>query len=507
MLWKEPQLTLIWSALERTSSARYLICMSSHTRTKSSASFIIDPELRDLLPRLGADERRLLKRQIKDEGRLLSPLVVWAEGNALIDGHHRNELVTELRKEGVEIETPAIAYKSFTDRYAVIRWMIVHQNARRNWTAAERAAAVLRNMDLIEKLKAQAKERQRAGKKIDLPTRGSAGDTRKFLARLAGVGEGTISRVQRVLESGNQEVINQLLIKKRISAREARHRVIREEQKQQCRLNSSEAASSQRPPIEDSRRQVRLICDDVMNGLKHVESNTVSLAFTSPPYPITAVEYDNFRYDGNYDRYTEWLASVWVEVARTLKHGGRLVLNIDSVADEYGMTPGDVVRPVYADAVTAMKQAGLSFMGEICWYKQFVVGKRVRWGTYASCRSPRLRRNHEYLLVFFKGSRELDGDPLKCDLSPEEFRDWIVGHWSILPEKRDKKVHPAPFPEILAERILKLFSYVGDLVLDPFCGSGTVPAVAARLGRRCVGIDNSANYIEQAMARVEAVKR
>jgi len=93
------------------------------------------------------------------------------------------------------------------------------------------------------------------------------------------------------------------------------------------------------------------------------------------------------------------------------------------------------------------------------------------------------------------------------DLSPEEFQNWIVGHWHIVPLKRNRSIHPAPFPESIPERVLKMFSYVGDLVLDPFCGSGTVPAVAARLGRRCIGIDNSARYIEQSRARVEAVTR
>lgn len=474
--------------------------MARSLTANCSSTFAVDPEFRDLLPRLTKDERELLKRQIRREGRLLSPLVVWAEANLLIDGHHRSELVDELRSEGVEIEQPPIAYKSFRHRLAVIRWMVNNQNARRNWTVAERAAAVLRNRELIDRLRREAKERQRGGKRLSPAS--PSGDTRKMLARLAGVGEGTISRVQRVLDSGNQRVIRLLLEKKRISAREARHRVIRDEQKQKLRLQSIHAATFQRPSVTELQRGVRLICADVLNGLKQVEPGSVSLAVTSPPYPITVIEYDNYRYDGDYDKYIAWLDEVYAAVAVTLRHGGRFVINVDSVAEEFGVTPGDVVRPIYADTVNAMKRAGLSFMGEVCWYKQFVVGRRVRWGTYASCRSPRLRRNHEYLLVFYKGSRELEGDPQKCDLSPEEFRSWCVGHWHILPEKRNRSIHPAPMPEALVERAVKMFCYVDDLVLDPFCGSGTVPLVSARLGRRCVGIDNAPRYIEQTRNRL-----
>lgn len=433
---------------------------------------------------------------------MLSPLVVWAEGGVLVDGHHRSEIVAELRTEGVEIEVPPIAYKSFRSRYAVMRWMIQHQNARRNWTAAERAAAVLRNRTLLARLREEAKARQRAGKRPDLQTRGSGGDTRRALARLAGVGEGTLARVQFVLDSGDEEIIHKLLIERKLSAREAKRLVIRRDEKRRLTERAADAAYARHElgPEEESR----LICADVLEGLREVESNSVSLAFTSPPYPLTSVRYERFAYDGNYERHIVWLRSVWTEIARTLRPGGRLVINVDSVADEFGTSTNDIVRPVYADTLMAAKAAGLEFMGDICWFKNHVTGKRAHWGTYATCRSPRLRRNHEYLLVFYKDSPVLEGDPAKCDLTPDEFEQWTVGHWNIPPEKRKVVRHPAPFPEALAERAIKLFSYIGDRVLDPFCGSGTVPVTAVKLGRRFIGIDNAPSYIAVAKERVES---
>jgi DNA modification methylase len=477
--------------------------LSAMTGTIESPVFRIDPELRDLLPRLAAPERLLLKRQIRAEGRLLSPLIVWAEGGVLIDGHHRSQILEELQAEGVEVETPPIAFKSFRSRYSVIRWMIQHQNARRNWTPVERAAAVLQNRELLNRLRSEAKARQRSGKRSDPQTRGSAGDTRRALARLAGVGEGTLARVQFVLNSGDEEVIHKLLMGRKLSAREAKRMVIRREERRKLAAQAV-AACFQRHDM-GTHQEGELICADVLDGLKLVQSESVSLAFTSPPYPLTTMRYERFQYDGQYDHHIAWLKSVWIEVARTLRRGGRLLINVDSVGDEFGSNTGDIVRPVYADTLMAAKEAGLNFMGDICWFKNHVTGKRAYWGTYASCRSPRLRRNHEYILAFYKESPVLDGDPAKCDLAPEEFEEWTMGHWKIPPEKRSVVPHPAPFPVALATRVIKLFSYVGDLVLDPFCGSGTVPVAATQLGRRFVGIDNGPSYIALARERVQSV--
>lgn len=476
--------------------------MSPPRNPVSRLTFSIDPDLRGLLPPLSPDEREALKRRIRGDGRVLSPLIVWREADVLVDGHHRLDILRELVAEGTKLPAPAVVYRSFPSRYSVIRWMISHQNARRNWTAAERAAAILSNRELVDRLREEARERQRLGRKLDLNARGSKGHTRRFLARLAGVGEGTISRVQRVLDSGNRRVIDLLLVKKRISAREARRLVIRDELRKaldERRSVKLDGVAGQGP---SGRPTVQLICEDVLSGLQRVEPGGVSLAFTSPPYPVIGVKYDRFTFDGDYPGYIRWLSQVWKSVARRLRRGGRLVINIDSMADERAPDGVDAVYPLYADTVAAVKRAGLLFMGDICWHKPRSRGLRIKWGTYASCRSPRLRRSYEYLLVFCRESRFLDGDPAKSDITLQEFRDWSVGHWDIAPVRRRRIDHPAPFPAELATRVIKLYSYVDDLVLDPFCGTGTVPSVAASLGRRCIGIDHSPAYIRDAKQRI-----
>jgi DNA modification methylase len=155
-----------------------------------------------------------------------------------------------------------------------------------------------------------------------------------------------------------------------------------------------------------------------------------------------------------------------------------------------------------------MREVGLQFYGDICWLKQNAVGKtRPAWGTFCSCRNLRIRRNHEYLLIFSKGSSTLDGNPELCDLTPDEFEQWTLSTWHIQPERRRIADHPAAFPEKLAERVIRLFSYVGDIVLDPFCGTGTVPYVARRFHRRYIGIDNAPGYVDAARARIASLNR
>jgi len=464
----------------------------------------IDDELRALLPPIGSGERAALVTSLRRERRCLSPLIVWKEKRLLVDGHHRHDLIEELRQMGIEIALPQIVYKSFQSRLAVIRWMLSFQNARRNWTAADRAAAVLRNRTLVERLRTEARTRMLAGTTTAPLAHATKGGVRRFLSRLAGVGEGTIAGVEKVLSSGNQKVIDDLLVHRKLSLREAKRLVVNAERRARLFERSNLARSAPLCSSEENGHVDRIIHADVLDGLKTVASESVALAFTSPPYALTGVAYPEYRYDGDYGKYLEWLQWVWNEVTRTLRPGGRLVVNCDATnnrIDDFG--PGDIVHPVYADIVIQMRQAGLRFYGDFSWFKHHVTNRMRRgWGTYGSCRNPRIRRNHEYILVFSKGSPILEGDQTRCDLTPDEFERWTVSHWDIPPQRHGYGRHPCAFPEALAERVIRLFSYVGDTVLDPFCGSGTVPLVAQNFGRRFIGIDNSEEFVDSARRRL-----
>jgi len=238
----------------------------------------------------------------------------------------------------------------------------------------------------------------------------------------------------------------------------------------------------------------KILCCDVIDGLKQIDRDSVSLIFTSPPYNVD-IKYDNRDDTQPFEEYLKWMKDVFEEAYKTLRIGGRLAINIDSiknredVENEYGIC-------IYAHLYNMMKEIGYNFRTDICWYKQNAVGRGTAWGSYCSCSNPTLRRNHEYILVWSKGDWKLDGDPELSDMTKEEFCQYIYSTWFIPPETRKLGGHPVPFPEELARRIIKLYSYREDIVLDPFVGSGTTTAVAASLGRRWVGIDNSQKYVD-----------
>lgn len=145
----------------------------------------------------------------------------------------------------------------------------------------------------------------------------------------------------------------------------------------------------------------------------------------------------------------------------------------------------------------------LIWKGEILWEKHNYNCKYTAWGSWRSPSNPYLKYTWEFLEVFAKGTLKKEGDPTKADISADEFKKWVVSKWSIAPERDMKKYnHPAMFPEELATRVIKLFSFQGDVVLDPFNGVGTTTVVAKKFGRRYVGIDISPEYCQTAESRL-----
>jgi len=150
-----------------------------------------------------------------------------------------------------------------------------------------------------------------------------------------------------------------------------------------------------------------------------------------------------------------------------------------------------------------MDEIGMLPFAEIVWYKQDAAGKKTAWGSWCSCSCPIMRSVHEYIYVFSKDKYSLEGDIEQCDLDPQEFNDWTFSTWFISPETRNMGGHPVPFPEELVTRAVKLWTYRGDTVLDPFSGSGTTSYVAMLLGRNYIGIDIDPEYVDYAKGRIE----
>lgn len=224
--------------------------------------------------------------------------------------------------------------------------------------------------------------------------------------------------------------------------------------------------------------------------MRHVPDGSVALAFTSPPYNV-GKEYDD---DMSLRDYFTLLRDVAQEVYRTLLPGGRYVINIANL----GRKP---YIPLHAYFYQLHMGLGFLPMGEIIWQKGRGASGSCAWGSWMSAKSPRLRDLHEYLLVFAKEAYSRP-DRGESTIARDEFMRATLSVWEIPAESARRVGHPAPFPVALAQRVIELYSYVGDVVLDPFNGSGTTCVAARSTTRHYVGYDISSDYCQLAEERL-----
>ena len=202
--------------------------------------------------------------------------------------------------------------------------------------------------------------------------------------------------------------------------------------------------------------------------------------------------------DHDWDKYFNELFSIFTECIRVIKYGGRIIINVQPLYSDY-MPSHHIIGEFF-------RKQGLIWRGEIMWEKNNYNCKYTAWGSWKSPSNPYLKYSWEFLEVFCKGSLKKDGDRAAADIEADEFKKWVYGKWSIAPSREMKKYdHPAMFPEELARRALRLFSFRGDLVLDPFCGVGTAAVVAKKTGRRYLGIDISDKYCQGARKRLSEI--
>jgi DNA modification methylase len=261
----------------------------------------------------------------------------------------------------------------------------------------------------------------------------------------------------------------------------------------------------------------RILRGDCREVLQTLPDKCVHLAITSPPYNV-GLDYDGHNDRMSYDEYLAWLLPVWRELHRILVDGGRFALNIapTSIKD---------FKPIHYDMAAQLRALGFIMRTEIIWYKQ-TMRRRTAWGSWKSPRNPHIIPSWEYVLVFSKGSWTLEGDKPHADITGEEFIKFSDGFWQITPETRGRQPflkslyppkpggkqpetkvasHPAPFPEELIYRLTKFYSFRGNIVLDPFGGTGTVAVVAKKTGRHFIHIDVSEKYCQIAMKRLAQV--
>mgnify|MGYP002278728037 FL=1 len=238
----------------------------------------------------------------------------------------------------------------------------------------------------------------------------------------------------------------------------------------------------------------QIICGDSQTVLQRLPNNCVDLIFTSPPYNF-GLEYESSADDYNWDAYFKKLFYILDECIRVLKYGGRLIINVQPLFSDY-------IPSHHLISKHCIKRK-LIWKGEVLWEKNNYNCKYTAWGSWKSPSNPYLKYTWEFIEIFCKGEMKKTGEKENIDISADEFKEWVVAKWSVSPERKMKKYdHPAMFPEALAERILKLFSYQNDIILDPFNGAGTTTAVAKRLNRRFLGIDISELYCKTARDRL-----
>lgn len=240
-----------------------------------------------------------------------------------------------------------------------------------------------------------------------------------------------------------------------------------------------------------------IICGDSEVELKKIPDNSIDLIFTSPPYNF-GLGYDLHEDGVHWDEYFQKLFDIFSECIRVLKNGGRLIVNIQPFYSDY--------IPSHHIISTNLISQKLLWKGEIIWEKNNYNCKYTSWGSWKSPSSPYLKYTWEYIEVFCKGSLTKKGDKSNIDITGDEFKKWVVAKWSIAPERKMKVFgHPAMFPEELVERVLKLFSYENDIILDPFNGVGTTTLVARKLNRVYIGIDTSPDYCNVAEKRTKEI--
>jgi DNA modification methylase len=268
------------------------------------------------------------------------------------------------------------------------------------------------------------------------------------------------------------------------------------------------------PEVSDDEEVARTEGVDVIHRadarrMDAVATGSVALVVTSPPYFAGKAYEEALGEDGvpgSYFEYLTLLAEVFAECKRVLEPGGRIAVNVANL----GRRP---YRSLAGDVTEILQDLGLLLRGEVVWWKGRAAGGSCAWGTFQRPANPVLRDVTERVVIASKGrfdralrpeQRLRKGLPSTTTISRDEFLEATTDLWELPPESATRVGHPAPFPVELPQRFIELYTYEGDLVLDPFMGAGSTAVAALRTGRHWVGYDTDAGYVTRAEERIAA---
>jgi site-specific DNA-methyltransferase (adenine-specific) len=237
----------------------------------------------------------------------------------------------------------------------------------------------------------------------------------------------------------------------------------------------------------------RLYCKS-SQSMSELPDCSVHLMVTSPPYNVQK-EYDG---DLNLAEYLDLLSQVWRETYRVLVPGGRACLNVANL----GRKP---YLPLHSYIIHEMLATGFLMRGEIIWNKASSSSPSTAWGSWQSASNPVLRDVHEYILVFSKDTFRRAGKGKESTITREDFLEWTKSVWNFPAVSARKIGHPAPFPQELPHRLIQMYTFKEEVILDPFAGSGTTCLAAVADSRYFVGYEVSEAYIELAERRLASV--
>jgi len=240
---------------------------------------------------------------------------------------------------------------------------------------------------------------------------------------------------------------------------------------------------------------LRIYNADILE-IEAIEDDSVDLVITSPPYGVD-IKYQSYDDSIPYDEYLEFTRRWLSRVYRLATPDGRFCLNIPLDKNKGGQ------QSVCADITTIAKEVGWKYHSTIIWNEQNI-SRRTAWGSWMSASAPYVIAPVEAILVMYKTKWEKPRKG-KSDITRDEFIEWTNGVWNFSGEKKTKIGHPAPFPVELPRRCIKLFSFPGEVVLDPFLGSGTTLIACLETSRSGIGVEINKEYCRLAARRLKSL--